>query len=107
MSGVGLVIAAGYAISQDKSFVLIATLFALGLVFLAASFWAEWIQHSVECMAFKDRPIEAMMILAMTGILRTEDVEAIIELSDLKDKKALKALERDIVLKKQASSGDT
>jgi hypothetical protein len=104
MSGVGLLIAAGYAVSQGKSFGLTLTLFVLALVFLVASFWAEWIQHSVECSIIKDRPVEAMKILANTGILRTEDIHATMELQDLKDSETL---EEDTVGREQTSDPDT
>lgn len=96
MSGVGLLIAAGYALSRGSSFGLASILFVLALVFLAASFWAEWIQHSVECSIIKDRPVEAMKILARTGILRTEDIKATMELQDLKDNDAPDARQEDI-----------
>jgi hypothetical protein len=104
MSGVGLLIAAGYAVSQGKSFGLTLTLSVLAIVFLAASFWAEWIQHSVECSIIKDRPVEAMKILANTGILRTEDIHATMELQDLKDSETL---EEDTVGREQTSDPDT
>jgi hypothetical protein len=107
MTGVGLILAAGYGATHQRSFLLAITLFALGLVFLAASFWAEWIQHSVECFAIKDRPIEAMKILAKTGVLKPEDIEAMIELSELKDQHALEILEEDIARKEQAGDQDT
>ncbi|MHC4557738.1 MAG: hypothetical protein ACYTFW_11520 [Planctomycetota bacterium] len=107
MSGVGLIIATFYAVSQHKSFALTVTLFALALVFLTASFWAEWIQHSVECLAIKHRPIEAMKILVKTGILRPEDLEAMIELSHLKDKEIPEVSEEDIARKEQTDGLDT
>ncbi|UCC97700.1 MAG: hypothetical protein JSW66_17880 [Phycisphaerales bacterium] len=92
MTGVGLLIATGLALSQGKSFALTVTLFVLSLVFLAASFRAEWVQHSVECSMIKDHPVEAMKILARIGILRPEDVEATRELKDLRDGEALEML---------------
>ena len=107
MSGVGLVIAAGYALSRGSSFGLALTLFVLALVFLAASFWAEWIQHSVECSIIKDRPVEAMKILAGTGILRTEDIKATMELQDLKDNNATDARQEDIASREQTSGPDS
>ncbi len=85
ISGVGLLIASGYALSQGNSFTLALTLFVLAIIFLAASFWAEWIQHSVECSIIKEHPVEAMKVLARTGILRTEDIDATMELQGLKD----------------------
>jgi hypothetical protein len=107
MSGVGLVIAAGYALSRGSSFGLALTLFVLALVFLAASFWAEWIQHSVECSIIKDRPVEAMKILASTGILRTEDIKATMELQDLKDNDASDARREDIGSREQMFDQDS
>lgn len=107
MSGVGLVIAAGYALSRGSSFGLALTLFVLAIVFLAASFWAEWIQHSVECSIIKDRPVEAMKILARTGILRTEDIKATMELQDLKDSDAHNARHEDIASREQTFDPDS
>lgn len=107
MSGVGLVIAAGYALSRGSSFGLALTLFVLALVFLAASFWAEWIQHSVECSIIKDRPVQAMKILANTGILRTEDIKATMELQDLKDSDSPDARQEDIASFEQTSGPDS
>jgi hypothetical protein len=46
-------------------------------------------------MAIKERPMEAMKILIKTGILRTEDVEATIELAHLKDSQAMELLAED------------
>lgn len=107
MSGVGLVIAAGYALDRGSSFGLILTLFVLAVVSLAASFWAEWIQQSVECSIIKDRPVEAMKILARTGILRTEDIKATMELQDLKGNEASDARREDIVSREQTSDLDS
>ena len=107
MSGVGLVIAAGYALSRGSSFGLALTLFVLAMVFLAASFWAEWIQHSVECSIIKDRPVEAMKILANTGILRTEDIKATMELQDLKDSDSPDTRQEDITSFEQTSGPDS
>jgi hypothetical protein len=95
MTGVGLFIAAVYGLGQSRSLMLTVTLLVLAIVFIAASFKAEKIQYSVECMAIRERPIEAMKILVKTGILRTEDVEATIELAHLKDSQAMELLEED------------
>jgi hypothetical protein len=95
MTGVGLFIAAVYGLGQSSSLMLTVTLLVLAIVFIAASFKAEKIQYSVECMAIRERPIEAMKILVKTGILRTEDVEATIELAHLKDSQAMELLEED------------
>jgi hypothetical protein len=104
MTGAGLLIAAGYALSRGGSFGLALTLLVLALVFLAASFWAEWIQHSVECSMIKDRPVEAMKILANMGILRTDDIDATMELHGLKDSEPL---QEDAVSREQTSGPDT
>ena len=40
-------------------------------------------------MAIRERPAEAMKILVKTGVLRTEDVESLIELEYLKDSQAM------------------
>ena len=106
MTGVGLFVAAGLALSQGKSFVLTLTLLILSLVFLAASFRAEWVQLSVECSLIKDRPIEAMKILARMGILGAEDIESTRELKDLKDGEALEMLHDDIAAGDQLSGPD-
>jgi hypothetical protein len=95
MTGVGLLITAVYGLSQSRSLLLTVTLLVLAIVFIAASLKAEMIQYSVECMAIRERPIEAMKILVKTGILRTEDVEATIELAHLKDSQAMELLEED------------
>jgi hypothetical protein len=95
MTGVGLLITAVYCLSQSRSLLLTVTLLVLAIVFIAASLKAEMIQYSVECMAIRERPIEAMKILVKTGILRTEDVEATIELAHLKDSQAMELLEED------------
>lgn len=92
MTGVGLFVAAGLALSQGKSLLLTLTLLVLSLVFLAASFRAEWVQQSVECSLIKDRPVEAMKILARMGVFRPEDIEATMELKDLRDAEALEML---------------
>jgi len=106
MTGVGLFVAAGLALSQGKSFVMTATLLFLSLVFLAASFRAEWVQHSVECSLIKDRPVEAMKILARMGMLGADDIEATRELKDLKDGEALEMLHDDVVGGDQPSGPD-
>jgi hypothetical protein len=107
MSGVGLVIAAGYALSRGSSFGLALVLFVLAVVFLAASFWAEWIQHSVECSIIKDRPVEAMKILANTGILRTEDIKATMVLQNLRDNDAPDVWQKDTASHEQTSDLDS
>jgi len=96
MTGVGLIVAAGLALGQGSSLALTLTLLILGIIFLAASFRAEWVQYSVECSLLKDRPVEAMRILARMGILRPEDIESTRELKDLKDGEALEMLHDDV-----------
>lgn len=107
MTGVGLLIAAAYGLSQSRSLLLTVTLLVLAIIFIAASFKAEMIQYSVECMAIRERPIEAMKILVKTGVLRTEDVESMIELAHLKDSQAMELLEEDQARKEQAESPDS
>lgn len=107
MSGVGLIIAAGYAMSQGVSLGIALTLFVLGLFFFTASFWAEWIQHSVECSIIKDRSIEAMKILAGTGILRTQDIQATMEFQGLRDDDAADARPDDIAPRRQTFDQDS
>lgn len=106
MTGVGLLVATGFALSQGKSLALTLTLFVLSLVFLAASFRAEWVQHSVECSMIKDQPVEAMKVLARTGILRPEDIEATRELKALRDGEALEMLGDDEGDPEQSSPHD-
>ena len=106
MTGVGLLIAAAYGLSQGRSLLLTVTLLVLAVIFIAASFKAEKIQYSIECMAIRERPIEAMKILVKTGVLRTEDVESTIELAHLKDSQAMELLEEDQARKEQAGSPD-
>ncbi len=106
MTGVGLLVAAVYGLSQRNSLLLTVTLLVLAIIFIAASFKAEMIQYSVECMAIRERPIEAMKILVKTGVLRTEDVEGTIELAHLKDSQAMELLEEDQARKEQAGSPD-
>ncbi|MHC4207835.1 MAG: hypothetical protein ACYSTT_24540 [Planctomycetota bacterium] len=101
MTGVGLLIAALYALAH-RSFLLTAIFFVLAIIFIAASFKAEMVQYSLECMAIRERPVEAMKILVKTGILRTEDVESLIELEHLKDSQAMELLEEDEAHKEQA-----
>jgi len=106
MTGVGLVIAAGLALSQGRSFVLTLTLLILAIVFLAASFRAEWVQLSVECSLIKDRPVEAMKILARMGLLRPEDIESTREMKDLKDGEALEMLRDDVAGQEESPGPD-
>ncbi|MBN2591970.1 MAG: hypothetical protein JXA81_00575 [Sedimentisphaerales bacterium] len=94
MTGVGLLIAALYGLAH-RNFLLALVLFILAVIFVAASFKAQMVQYSIECMAIKERPVEAMNILVKTGILRTEDVESMIELEHLKDSQAMELLEQD------------
>jgi hypothetical protein len=95
MTGVGLLIAAAYGLSRGGSLLLTTILLVLAVIFIAASFKAEMVQYSVECMAVRERPMEAMKILVKTGVLRTEDVEATIELAHLKDSQAMELLEEN------------
>jgi len=106
MTGVGLLIAAAYGLSQSRSLLLTVTLLVLAIIFIAASFKAEMIQYSIECMAIRERPIEAMKILVKTGVLRTEDVEGTIELAHLKDSQAMELLEEDQARQEQAEKAD-
>ncbi|MGB2865585.1 MAG: hypothetical protein WBC05_19805 [Sedimentisphaerales bacterium] len=106
MTGVGLLIAAAYGLSQSRSLLLTVILLVLAIIFITASFKAEMIQYSIECMAIRERPIEAMKILVKTGVLRTEDVEGTIELAHLKDSQAMELLEEDQARKEQAESPD-
>jgi hypothetical protein len=106
MTGVGLLIAMGYGLGQSGSLLLIVTLFILAIVFIAASFKAEMIQYSIECMAIRERPIEAMKILVKTGVLRAEDVEATIELAQLKDSQAMELIQEDQARREQQASPD-
>ena len=106
MTGVGLLIAAAYGLSQGTSLLLTVTLLVLAIIFIAASLKAEMIQYSIECMAIRERPIEAMKILVKTGVLRTEDVESTIELAHLKDSQAMELLEEDQARKEQVDSPD-
>ena len=105
MTGVGLLIAAVYGLGQ-RNLLLAVILLVLAIIFIAASFKAEMIQYSVECMAIRERPIEAMKILVKTGVLRTEDVEGTIELAHLKDSQAMELLEEDQARKEQTGSPD-
>jgi hypothetical protein len=106
MTGVGLLIASGYGLGRGSSLLLIVTLLVLMIIFLAASLKAEMIQYSIECMAIRERPIEAMKILVKTGVLRTEDVEATIELAQLKDSQAMELIQDDQVRREQQVSPD-
>ena len=106
MTGVGLLIATVYGLGQGASLLLTVTLFVLAIIFLAASLKAEMVQYSVECMAIKERPMEAMKILIKTGILRTEDVEATIELAHLKDSQAMELLAEDQARKQPQAGPD-
>lgn len=106
MTGVGLLVAAALAVSQGKSFGLTAVLLLLSLVFLAASFRAEWVQQSVECSLIKDRPVEAMRILARMGMLGSEEIDATVELTDLKDSEHLETLRDDLVGEQEPPESD-
>jgi len=106
MTSVGLLIAAAYGLSHGGSLLLTVTLLVLAVIFIAASFKAEMIQYSIECMAIRERPIEAMKILVKTGVLRTEDVESTIELAHLQDSQAMELLEEDQARQEQAVSED-
>jgi|GEM_PF-2033182 hypothetical protein len=106
MTGVGLLIATAYGLGQGVSLLITVTLFVLAVFFLAASFKAEMVQYSVECMAIRERPMEAMKILIKTGILRTKDVEATIELVHTKGSQAMELLEEDRARKEQAAGPD-
>lgn len=106
MTGVGLLVAAALALSQAKSFGLIVSLLLLSLVFLAASFRAEWVQQSVECSLIKDRPVEALRILARMGMLRSEEVAATVALTDLKDDEHLETLHDDLAGEQKLPDAD-
>jgi hypothetical protein len=103
MTGVGLLVAALYSLAH-RNFLLSLILLILAIIFLAASFKAEMVQYSLECMAIKERPVEAMKILIKTGVLRAEDVESLIELEHLKDSQAMELLEEDQARKEQTES---
>ena len=103
MTGVGLLIAALYALAH-RNFLLALIFLVLAIIFILASFKAEMVQYSLECMAIRERPVEAMKILVKTGILRTEDVESLIELERLKDSQAMDLLEEDQARKEQAEN---
>lgn len=105
MTGVGLLIAAVFGLGQ-RNLLLTVILLVLAVIFIVASFKAEKVQYSVECMAIRERPVEAMKILVKTGILRTEDVESLIELAHLKDSQAMELLEEDQTREEQAESPD-
>jgi len=100
MTGVGLLIATLYGLGQ-RNLLLTLIFLVLAIIFITASFKAEMIQYSLECMAIRERPTEAMKILVKTGVLRTEDVEATIELARLKDSQAMEMLEEDQARKEQ------
>jgi hypothetical protein len=106
MTGVGLLIAALYALAH-RNFLLALILLILAIIFIAASFKAEMVQYSLECMAIRERPVEVMKILVRTGILRTEDVESLIELEHLKDSQAMELLEADQAVKEQAENPES
>jgi len=107
MTGAALLIAAVFGLLQ-RNLLLALILLVLAIIFIAASFKAQMVQYSLECMAIRERPIEAMKILVKTGVLRTEDVEATIELAHLKDSQAMELLEEDQARKEQdQSSQDT
>jgi hypothetical protein len=105
MTGVGLLIAALYGLAH-RNLLLAVILLVLAIIFIAASFKAEMVQYSLECMAIRERPVEAMKILVKTGILRTEDVESLIELEHLKDSQAMELLEEDEAHKEQDEGPD-
>ena len=105
MTGVGLLIAAVFGLGQ-RNLLLTVILLVLAVIFIVASFKAEKVQYSVECMAIRERPIEAMKVLVKTGILRTEDVESLIELAHLKDSQAMELLEEDQAHKEETESPD-
>jgi hypothetical protein len=104
MTGAGLLIATVYGLGRGGSLPMIVTLIVLAVIFIAASFKAEMIQYSLECLAIKERPIEAMKILVKTGVLRTEDVEATIELAQLKDSQAMELIQEDQARQEQGAS---
>ncbi len=104
MTGVGLLIAALYSLGQRSSLLLTFILLVLAVIFIAASFKAQMVQYSIECMAIRERPVEAMKILVKTGVLRSEDVESLIELENLKDTQAMELFEEDQARKEQADS---
>jgi hypothetical protein len=103
MTGVGLLIAALYGLAH-RNFLLALILLVLAVIFIAASFKAEMVQYSLECMAIRERPVEAMKILVKTGVLRTEDVESLIELEHLKDSQAMELIEEDEARKEHTES---
>jgi len=105
MTGVGLLITAVFGLLQHN-LLLSLILLVLAIIFLAASFRAQMVQYSLECMAIRERPMEAMKILIKTGILRSEDVEATIELAHLKDSQAMELLEEDHACKEQDAGPD-
>ena len=105
MTGVGLFIATLYGLAH-RNFLLALIFLVLAFIFMAASFKAEMVQYSLECMAIRERPVEAMKILVKTGVLRTEDVESLIELEHLKDSHAMELLEQDQDIDEQSDSSD-
>jgi hypothetical protein len=104
MTGTGLLIATVYGLGRGSSLPMMVILIVLAIIFIAASFKAEMIQYSLECLAIKERPIEAMKILVKTGVLRTEDVEATIELAQLKDSQAMELIQEDQARQEQGAS---
>ena len=106
MTCVGLFIAALYGLGHSSSLLVTFLLLVLAIIFLAASFKAEMVQYSIECMAIRERPVETMKILVKTRVLRTEDVESTIELAQLKDSQAMELLEEDQVCKEQDFTPD-
>jgi len=102
MTGVGLLIAAIFSFFGRHNLLLMFLLLVLAIIFIAASFKAEMVQYALECMAIRERPAEAMKILVKTGVLRTEDVESLIELEHLKDSQAMELLDEDQARKEQA-----
>jgi len=105
MTGVGLLIAALYGLTH-RNFLLVLIFLVLAIIFILASLKAEKVQYSLECMAIRERPVEAMKILVQTGILRTEDVESLIELEHLKDSQAMELLKEDEAREEQADSSE-
>lgn len=103
MTGVGLFIAAMYGLSR-QNLLLSVILLVIAIIFIAASFKAQMVQYALECMAIRERPTEAMSVLVKTGVLRTEDVESLIELEHLKDSQAMELLEENRVRKERAES---
>jgi hypothetical protein len=103
MTGVGLLISALYGLAR-RNFLLALVLLILAVIFVAASFKAQMVQYSIECMAIRERPVEAVKMLVKTAILRTEDVESMIEPEHFKDSKAMERLEEGQARKEQSDN---